>query len=235
MRPLESGHQTEHSRNPSMKTRARNISGNGLTRVELVVVIAIVVIMVGLTLLSFQPKHGRHGHTRSRCVNNLKQIGLSFRIFANDNNDLFPTQLADGQGGAMESAARGDVFRVFQVMSNELSVPKTVICPSDNRVAATNWTTFSNHNTSYLLGLDAVMSRTNMILAGDRNLALNGRLLTGIVSLGTNLPLTWTKEIHQEAGNIALADGSVLMVKTAQLRQHLTKTGDATNRVLFPQ
>jgi competence protein ComGC len=218
-----------------MKTRARDISRNGLTRVELVVVIAIVVILIGLILPAFQGSHRHHGRGRISCVNNLKQISLSFRIFANDNNDLFPTQLADGQGGAMESAARGDVFRVFQVMSNELSVPKTVICPSDNRVAATNWTTFSNHNTSYLLGLDAVMSRTNMILAGDRNLALNGRLLTGIVSLGTNLPLTWTKEIHQEAGNIALADGSVQQTTTITLRQLLAKTGNATNRVLFPQ
>jgi competence protein ComGC len=218
-----------------MKTKARNISGNGLTRVELVVVIAIVVILIGLILPALQKTRHTGYTSRISCVNNLKQVGLAFHIFANDNNDLFPTQLADGQGGAMESAAAGDVFRVFQVMSNELSLPRMVICPPDNRVAATNWTTFSNQNASYFIGLDATLSRTNLILAGDRNLALNGRLLTGIAALGTNSPLTWTKEIHQEAGNIALADGSVLMVKTAQLRQHLTKTGDTTNRVLFPQ
>jgi competence protein ComGC len=219
-----------------MKTKARDTSRNGLTKIELIVTLAIIVVLLGLTLHSFRPNHGRHhGHTRIRCVNNLKQIRLAFHIFAYDHNDLFPTQLADAQGGAMESAARGDVFRVFQVMSNELSVPKTVICPSDNRVAATNWTTFSNHNTSYFLGLDATTSRTNLILAGDRNLALNGRLLTGIAALGTNSPLTWTKEIHQEAGNIALSDGSVLLVKTAQLRQQLANTGGTTNRVVFPQ
>jgi hypothetical protein len=219
-----------------MKTRARDLSRNGLTTIELIVTLAIIVVFLGLTLHSFRPNHGRHhGHTRIRCVNNLKQIRLAFHIFAYDHNDLFPAQLADAQGGALESAARGDLFRVFQVMSNELSVPKTVICPSDNRVAATNWTMFSNQNTSYFVGLDAVDTRPNMLLAGDRNLALNGRLLTGIAALGTNSPLTWTKEIHQEAGNIALADGSVMQLNTEQIRQHLAKTGDTTNRVLFPQ
>lgn len=219
-----------------MKTKVRNISRNGLTRVELVVVIAIVVILVGLILPALQNRTRHTGYaSRISCLNNLKQIFLSSLIFADDNRGLFPAQLSDANGGAMDSAASGDVFRVFQVMSNELSLPRTVICPSDNRVAATNWTTFSNQNTSYFIGLDAILSRTNMILAGDRNLALNGRLLTGIVSLGTNSPLTWTKEIHKEAGNIALADGSVMQVNTAQLRQQLAKTGDTTNRVLFPQ
>lgn len=112
-----------------MKTRARDISRNGLTRVELVVVIAILVILVGLILPAFQGSHRHHGRGRISCVNNLKQIRLAFHIFAYDRNDLFPTQLADGQVGALDSAARGDAFRVFQVMSNELSVPKTVICP----------------------------------------------------------------------------------------------------------
>jgi prepilin-type processing-associated H-X9-DG protein len=56
-----------------------------------------------------------------------------------------------------------------------------------------------------------------------------------IAALTTNRPVAWHKLLHKEGGNVALADGSVMQVNTAQLRQHLTKTGDATNRVLFPQ
>lgn len=218
-----------------MKAKARNISRNGLTRVELVVVIAIVVILIGLILPAFQGSHRHHDRGRISCVNNLKQISLSFRIFANDNNDLFPTQLADGQGGAMESAARGDIFRVFQVMSNEVSVPKTVICPSDNRVAATNWTTFSNQNVSYFIGLDASDAQPNLLLSGDRNLGRDGQLLSGVVSLGTNSPVAWTKIMHRQNGNIGLADGSVQQVTTELLRQQLKNSGDTTNLLVFPQ
>jgi prepilin-type processing-associated H-X9-DG protein len=218
-----------------MKTKVRIISLNGLTRVELVVVIALVVVLIGLILPALQKTRHTGYTSRISCVNNLKQVGLAFHIFANDNNDLFPTQLADDKGGAKDSAERGDIGRIFLVLSNELTLPRIVTCPADKRIRAADWNTFGTTNISYFVGFDATQSRTNMIIAGDRNLALNGRLLTGIAALGTNSPLTWTKEIHQEAGNIALADGSVLMVKTAQLRQHLAKTGDTTNRVLFPQ
>jgi hypothetical protein len=172
---------------------------------------------------------------RISCVNNLKQIGLSFRIWANDSSDDYPMGRPDEFGGVRDSLAEGKGWRAFQVLSNELVVPKTVICPADTRVAATNWNDLGNAHVSYFIGLDAEDARPNLILAGDRNLALNGRLLTGIAALGTNSPLTWTKEIHKEAGNIALADGSVMQVNTAQLRQHLAKTGDTTNRVVIPQ
>lgn len=45
------------------------------------------------------------------CVNNLKQIGLSFRIFANDNEGWFPPN--------------------FNTLTNELSLAKTLCCPAD--------------------------------------------------------------------------------------------------------
>jgi hypothetical protein len=48
---------------------------------------------------------------RINCVNNLKQIGLAFRIWAGDNNEKYPTSLV--------------------VMSNELSTTKILVCPSD--------------------------------------------------------------------------------------------------------
>ena len=196
-------------------------------------IVAMVTVLIGL-LLPGQPRHRSKGK-RISCINNLRQIGLSFRIWANDSSDDYPMGRPDEFGGVRDSLAEGKGWRAFQVLSNELSVPKTVICPADTRVAATNWNDLGNTHISYFVGLDAEDTRPDMLLAGDRNLALNGRLLTGIAALGTNSPLTWTKEIHKEAGNIALADGSVMQVNTAQLRQQLAKTGDTTNRVLFPQ
>lgn len=69
---------------------------------------------------------------RIQCVNNLKQIGLAFRIWAGDNNDKYPTSMV--------------------VMSNELSTTKILICPSDKaRQAYTSlsFAQFQDNMTSY--------------------------------------------------------------------------------------
>ncbi len=64
------------------------------------------------------------------CVNNLKQIGLAARIYANDQGDVFPAS--------------------FVAMSNVLSTPKLLICPGDKaRAAAHNWQEFGPANVSY--------------------------------------------------------------------------------------
>lgn len=209
---------------------------NGLTLVEvLMVIIVIGFVAAGLIL----PKMGKakvKGHPPS-CVNNLKQIGLAFRIYANDNGDLYPMQVSDAEGGARDSVAAGNLARVFQVMSNELSVPRTVFCPAEAnyRTTSTNWATLRNSNLSFFVGLDAADTRPDMILSGDRDIAESGQLLRGTANLTTNRPVAWHKLLHKEGGNVALADGSVQRSTTATLRQLLANTGDATNRVLFPQ
>ncbi len=64
------------------------------------------------------------------CINNLKQIGLAARIWATDNNDVYPSG--------------------WLAMTNELSTPKILVCPSDKaRTAANEWRQFSSANVSY--------------------------------------------------------------------------------------
>src|SRR5580765_7189159 len=80
---------------------------------------------------------------RINCTNNLKQIGLASKLFAGDNGD-YPQKLSVAQGGCSDSGDLGvasskqstataskGAFRVFQIMSNELSTPKVVTCPSE--------------------------------------------------------------------------------------------------------
>lgn len=65
-----------------------------------------------------------------QCINNLKQFGLAVRIWAVDNNDVFPPDTLS--------------------MSNELNTPKILVCPAEtNRVAAKNWGGFTSANLSY--------------------------------------------------------------------------------------
>ena len=55
----------------------------------------------------------------------------------------------------MEFNTGADTFRHFQVMSNELSTPKILVCPADTRVAAANFVRLKNQNVSYFVGLEA--------------------------------------------------------------------------------
>jgi hypothetical protein len=41
---------------------------------------------------------------RISCVNNLKQIGIATRIYATDNQDRFPWQVPQAEGGTAELA-----------------------------------------------------------------------------------------------------------------------------------
>lgn len=218
-----------------MKTHFPHQTQRALTFVEMLCGVAVVLLAMLVILPMFQPGKRAQRNRGVSCINNLKQVGLAFRIYANDNGDLYPAQIPDEKGGAMDSVERGDITRVFLVLSNELSVPKTVVCGADTRIAATNWNVLAPTNISYFVGLDAVDTKPNMVLAGDRNLARDGVLLSGLVALGTNSPMTWTGELHQKAGNIGLADGSVQQVTAKLLLQQLANSGDANNRVLFPQ
>ncbi|HYT61936.1 MAG TPA: hypothetical protein VEL06_17280 [Haliangiales bacterium] len=44
----------------------------------------------------------------------------------------------------------------------------------------------------------------------------------------------WTKEIHQQSGNLLLDDGSVQPVDSAGLQKALRDSGVATNRLAIP-
>lgn len=199
--------------------------------VAILITVAVLLVVVAIPALG----RAKQKAARISCVCHLKQIGLSFRIWANDNNNLYPTSADYADPTLRVDALEGRMFRVFQVMSNELSVPKLLLCPADTRVAATNWTSFANENVSYLIGLDANDTQPNMVLSGDRKLMRDGQLLSGVVSLGTNSPVAWTKDMHRQSGNIGLADGSVQQVTTHLLRQQLANSGDSTNLLVFPQ
>lgn len=90
------------------------------------------------------------------CQNNLKQIGLAFKVWALDNQDQFPFNVATNKGGTMELCARGEggfdanAFRHFQVMSNELSTPKILVCAADPaRQPATDFGSLKAENVTY--------------------------------------------------------------------------------------
>ena len=107
---------------------------------------------------------------RISCVNNMKQIGLSFRVWAIDNDGNYPFNLSTNKGGTMELSARGQdgfdssAVLIFQVMSNELSTPKILVCPADTkRQPALDFQSLLPANVSY-----QVYSGTNITEANPQ-------------------------------------------------------------------
>jgi prepilin-type processing-associated H-X9-DG protein len=205
-----------------------------LTLLELVLVIVCLGVIAGLIL----PPLAHTGSSKQiRCIYNLKQTTLSFQMWAGDNNDKFPMQVSFTNGGTMELVSAGHVFPIFQVMSNELNDPRTLICPQDtHRKPATHFTTdFCDAHLSYFVNADADPTNPAAILAGDRNLEVQGkRLHPGLNTLYNISFVDWTSEIHNQRGNVALADGSVQQCSSESLRSLFLNSGLATNRLILP-
>ena len=127
------------------------------------------------------------------------------------------------------------VFRYFESISNELGSTKVVFCPSEaKRKCAENFQELRDANISYFVGLDA-KEDTARILSGDRNIENSISLEDKVLRLTKNQKLRFTKNLHKNQGNIALADGRVLMIDSARLQSEIIpNTGLATNRIKLP-
>jgi len=221
--------------------KLRSSTPGAFTRMDMVIVIAAIPILVGFfLLLPYLARPHPRRHARINCVSNLKQVGLAFRMWANDNNDLFPFQVSTNQGGTMELTNATDAYHHCAAVSNELVSPKVLTCLNDTkRVRATSFAQFGSSNLSYFIGLDARETLPQTILSGDRNL-LGGGTKNLRAWIGNRTPVTdagWGKDIHKGQGNIGLADGSAQQTTEAALQkqiQQALQTTQAQVRFLIP-
>jgi hypothetical protein len=163
----------------------------------------------------------------------MKQIGLAFRSWSIDNNDHFPMQVSVTNGGTMELVASGVVYPHFQVMSNELSTPKILRCPNDEkRSYATNFAVdLTDRNLSYFVNMDATNGDGSILLSGDRNITNGARAGHRLVSLTKADTIGWTKEIHLEKGHLGFSDGRVDSFTNGNVGAAI-KIGDGTTNWL---
>lgn len=208
-----------------MTTTRRDERGKAFTLTELFIILAVICVMAMFLTPVFM--RARQRAQRISCTNQLMQIGLAFKTWALDRTNLYPMQVSRTNGGALEFAASREVFRCFQVMSNELVTPLVLTCPADRRKPARDFASLANSNLSYFVGIDGDDEHPSMILAGDRNLTNGSPPVGGILTLTTNRPFGWTHEIHNGTGQVLLYDGSVQQLSISGLQKWSTSSQGA--------
>jgi prepilin-type processing-associated H-X9-DG protein len=218
-----------------MKPRSSNHRNRALTLVEVMLVIVLLALVAAISLVALAA--AKRKSSRIGCVQNLQEIGLTYRVWEGDNGDKYPMGISVTNGGSMELVIIGNVLATFLVMSNELSAPEVLHCPEDLAHVGTNsFAGLASSNISYFVGVD-VTNETNprMFLSGDDNFAIGGvPVKSGLLELSTNAAIAWTAARHVNQGNIGLADGSVQQMTQDRLRQAFQQTGIATNRLALP-
>jgi prepilin-type N-terminal cleavage/methylation domain-containing protein len=206
-----------------MKTNF-NLRKSAFTLIELMVVIAVTALVASMLLPTFVKAHQKT--SRISCVNNMKEIGIAYRLWAGDNGDLLPAEQSVALGGWADRLTNADqgalCWTNYAIMANDMGQsPKLLLCPTDVRTNAAssfvhtkgtnNPVPFDDTTLSYFVGVSANDTFPQSIQGGDRNLSPGARPALDYgyspsdgkgndVAIPITGPVSWSKKMHS-AGN----------------------------------
>lgn len=140
------------SRTPA--STPENIMKRNLVRI----IVAVLLIAVFGFYLHWNHKRIEQGPVPQQitCINNLKQIGIAFRLWSGDHGDQFPFNVSTNAGGTLELCAAdkdgfdSSAYVYLKTMTNELTKPLLLVCPRDqSRQPAATWESLQATNVTY--------------------------------------------------------------------------------------
>ena len=222
-------------------TRAGRGRETAFTRLELMAVIAALALLAGIVLPALAQSKPRS--QQAICFNNLRMIGQAMLLFNAENGQMDPWR-TPGAGYNTPSGLGNNAWFQFALLSNGLTNPKVLTCPSDTTRPAKDYSlspdgglfhpNYRNQSISYFAGLDSSTLIPGSVLAGDRNIQNQG--FGGGCSSGLNpvvaiylLPqasTSWLKGLHGPSGNLLLHDGRVLETTSQTGGRHFQNSDD---------
>jgi len=200
-----------------MRVKPEKCGDLGLTRIEIVAVlaaVAILLLLLGLLLPTIPQNKSRHD-----CAFRLRMIGQELRYYSN----LHEKRLFGASATCPIPPATDEAFR--QMLQGKIA-PSWLVCPQDSRTAASNWPGLKPANISYFVNADAAFNDPYSVLAGDRNVAFSP---AGAASWNPALGL------HGDCGNLVFADGRVERnLSSSLLDMRMRRKESSDSRILTP-